>query len=75
MSTLAKSPRFDDQTMWVALADGRVLGVPLTWFPRLLRASPAERDAYRISPSGQGLHWSSWTRISRFLACLLGGAT
>lgn len=57
MSTLAKSPRFDDQTMWVALADGRVLGVPLTWFPRLLRASPAERDAYRISPSGQGLHW------------------
>ena len=57
MNTSAKSLRFDDQTMWVELADGRVLGVPLTWFPRLLRASPAERDAYRISPSGQGLHW------------------
>jgi hypothetical protein len=57
MSTLAKSLRFDNQTMWVELSDGGVLGVPLAWFPPLLRASPAERDAYRISPSGQGLHW------------------
>jgi hypothetical protein len=59
MSISAKSLRFDDQTMWVELADGRTLGVPLTWFPRLLHASPAERDAYRISPSGQGLHWEA----------------
>lgn len=59
MNTSAKSLRFDDQTMWVELTDGRVLGVPLAWFPRLLRASPAERRDYRISPSGQGLHWEA----------------
>lgn len=59
MNTSAKSLRFDEQTMWVELADGRVLGVPLAWFPRLLRASPAERGAYRISPSGEGLHWEA----------------
>lgn len=59
MSTSAKSLRFDDRTMWVELADGRVLGVPLAWFPRLERACPADREAYRISPSGQGLHWEA----------------
>ncbi len=59
MSTSAKSLRFDDQTMWVELADDRVLGVPLAWFPRLLHATPAQRQGYRISPSGQGLHWEA----------------
>jgi hypothetical protein len=39
----------------VGLSDGRVLGVPLAWFPRLLRASPEERQACRIS--SRGLHW------------------
>jgi Protein of unknown function (DUF2442) len=41
--------------MWVDLADGRKLGVPLAWFPRLLRATPEQRSACRIS--GRGLHW------------------
>ncbi len=59
MSTSAKSLRFDDQTMWVELVDDRVLGVPLAWFPRLLHATPAQRQGYRISPSGQGLHWEA----------------
>ena len=45
--------------MWVELVDGRVLSVPLAWFPRLLRANPSERNAYRISPSGHGLHWEA----------------
>ncbi|GGL51032.1 hypothetical protein GCM10011392_01460 [Wenxinia marina] len=41
--------------MWVALSDGRTLGVPLAWFPRLLAASPDQREAVEISPFG--LHW------------------
>jgi hypothetical protein len=36
--------------MWVQLSDGRTLGIPLAWFPRLLRAAPEQRDACRISP-------------------------
>ena len=55
MSTSAESVRFDDDAMWVTLADGRVLGVPLAWFPRLLHASPADRLAVTLSPFG--LHW------------------
>jgi len=59
MSTSAKSLRFDEQTMWVELADDRVLGIPLAWSPRLQRATPAQRRDYRSSPSGQGLHWEA----------------
>lgn len=48
--------RFDDDNMWVELADGRTLGVPLAWFPRLLRATPEQRAACRVS--SRGLHWA-----------------
>jgi hypothetical protein len=43
--------------MWVDLTDGRTLGVPLAWFPRLLRATPAEREQVEISSAG--LHWDA----------------
>jgi len=59
MSISAKSVRFDDETLWVDLADGRTIGAPLAWFPRLLRASPEERADVSISPSGRGLHWET----------------
>lgn len=45
----------DDDTLWVDLDDGRTLGVPLAWFPRLLRATAEQRDAVRLS--ALGLHW------------------
>ena len=43
--------------MWVTLSDGRVLGVPLAWFPRLLRATPDQLREVRLS--SRGLHWES----------------
>jgi hypothetical protein len=49
--------RFDGEVMWVALSDGRTLGAPLAWFPRLLKATPAERAAVELSP--YGLHWEA----------------
>lgn len=52
-----ESVRFDDNTMWVNLSDGRVIGVPLTWFPRLLGASQAQRAQVELSPGG--LHWDT----------------
>ena len=62
MSTLVTEPcarrvRFDDDTLWVELADGRRLGVPLAYFPRLLKASPEQRARLVISGGGTGLHW------------------
>ena len=57
MTISANRAWFDDETMWVGLTDDRVIGVPLTWFPRLLTATPAQRARFQISASGQGLHW------------------
>ncbi len=59
MNTLAKSVRFDDSMMWVSLADGRQLGIPLAFFPRLLQAQPEQRAAFIISGGGLGLHWDA----------------
>ncbi len=39
------------------IADGRRLGVPLAWFPRLMRATPEAREAVEISACG--LHWEA----------------
>ena len=55
MDISAESVRFDDDVMWVGLSDGRTLGVPLAWFPRLLGASQSEREAIEIGDFG--LHW------------------
>ena len=49
--------RFDADNCWVALSDGRTLGVPLAWFPKLVAARQAQRDAVRIS--SRGLHWAA----------------
>jgi hypothetical protein len=48
---------FDQDSMRIDLSDGRVLSVPLAWFPRLLRATSAEREAVTIST--RGLHWEA----------------
>jgi hypothetical protein len=55
MNTSAKSVRFDDDSMWVHLSDGRVVAVPLAWFPRLLHATPQQRA--QVEFSARGLHW------------------
>ncbi len=41
----------------VALMDGRVISVPLAWYPRLLDASNAQRENWKIAGGGYGIHW------------------
>jgi hypothetical protein len=55
MDISAKAVRFDDNSMWVELSDGRTIGVPYAWFPRLLSASRRQREAVEIGRFG--LHW------------------
>ena len=57
MSSLvrAENVRFDGDSFWVKLSDGRTLGVPLAWFPRLLRGTVEQRE--NVSISTRGLHW------------------
>jgi hypothetical protein len=56
-SVRATRVRFDSDSLWVDLSDGRVIGVPLAWFPRLLHGTPEQREQVRIS--SRGLHWAS----------------
>ena len=55
MNTWPKSMRFDENSLWVELSDGRVIAVPLAWFPRLLHAMPEQRAKVELSP--MGVHW------------------
>ncbi|WP_373990239.1 DUF2442 domain-containing protein [Duganella sp. BuS-21] len=56
-NAFASKLSFDDDYMWVHLIDGRRLGVPLNFFPRLQNATPEQRLHYIFSGNGQGLHW------------------
>ncbi len=57
LEALATAVRFDADNMWVILSDGRQLGIPLAYFPRLAKASAAQRKRYIVSGGGIGLHW------------------
>lgn len=54
---LATEVSFGPDEMTVSLADGRKLSVPLAWFPRLAKASPAELSNYELLGDGDGIHW------------------
>ena len=57
MRTSPNAVRFDDDTLWVSLSDGRTIAAPLAWFPRLLEAAPAQRAMVELSKGG--LHWDA----------------
>ena len=56
-SVSAMRVRFDADSMWIDLSDGRTLGVPLAWFPRLLQGTAEQREQVRIGT--RGLHWDA----------------
>ncbi len=47
----------DEDTLNARLADGRVISVPLVWFPRLLHATRGQRENWVLSGAGYGIHW------------------
>ncbi len=57
MEPIAIAVETDDKNLWVSLADGRQLGVPLVYFPRLLNAKPQQLKNCILSGGGRGLHW------------------
>ena len=56
-TALAKTIDFDADLMHVTLTDGRIISVPLIWFPLLHGASPKQRSDYQIGAGGRSLHW------------------
>ncbi len=41
----------------VSLSDGRVLSVPLVWFPRLAHATSEQLSNFELLGEGEGIHW------------------
>ena len=67
MSTLTKQPEtvfatdvwFEDSKLYVRLTDGREVGVPIDWYPRLRDASTEDLNNWRFIGRGQGIHWEA----------------
>jgi hypothetical protein len=64
MSILTNKPVADavdvtctDDELIVTLVDGRRVSAPLEWFPRLLRATSAQRANWSLIGRGVGIHW------------------
>ena len=46
-----------DDELIVGLMDGRTIAAPLAWFPRLLNATPEQRNHWQQAGAGHGIHW------------------
>jgi hypothetical protein len=67
----AKKVWFADMMLYVQLTDGREVGVPIDWFPKLRDASEKDRLDWRFIGNGQGIHWEKIDEdllVSRLLA-------
>jgi len=53
----AKELKFANDFMDVYLEDGRMLRVPLDWYPRLERASEAQRKKFKWIDDHRAMHW------------------
>ncbi len=53
----AKNVTTNDCYVAVELVDGRIISVPLAWYPRLLNATPTQRANWTLCAGGFGIHW------------------
>jgi len=61
---LNKEPRIQDvmttaDQISVSYDDGRVVTLPLKWYPRLARATPEQRRNWELIGRGYGVHWAA----------------
>jgi hypothetical protein len=57
--TVAVDVECSGDALCVALSDGRVVSVPLVWFPRLAGASARARSEWELVGGGIGIHWEA----------------
>jgi hypothetical protein len=72
-SALAKKVDFKDEMMQVHLTDGRIISVPVIWFPLLHEATPEQREKYEIGAGGASLHWKEIDEDISVSGLLVGG--
>lgn len=72
-TALAKSVKFTSDMMEVALTDGRIISVPVIWFPLLHEATPEQREKVEIGGGGVSLHWEEIDEDLSVAGLLAGG--
>jgi len=50
---------FSDNKIFAEYIDGRVIGVPVSWYPNLSKGSSEQWQDYEIWADGQYIHWPS----------------
>lgn len=73
-SALAKTVKFKDEMMEVYLTDGRIVSIPIIWFPLLHEATSEQRERYEIG-GGTSLHWEEIDEDISVAGLLAGGDT
>ena len=48
---------FTEDSLCLSLRDGRKISVPLSWYPKLLHATPEQRTNWKVAGAGYGIHW------------------
>ena len=54
---VAEDIQVTEDTLTAELSDGRSISVPLAWYPRLVHATPEERNNWELIGGGMGIHW------------------
>ena len=57
MGVQAMTVSVTEDVLAVQLSDGRDISVPLSWYPRLVHATPEERGRWELIGGGEGIHW------------------
>lgn len=47
-----------DNLLTAELVDGRIISVPLVWYPRLVHATEDERNNWELHAGSQHIHWA-----------------
>lgn len=56
-TTVAIQVHVTADMLTVELSDGRTIGAPLAWYPRLSNGTSKERKSWRLIAGGLGIHW------------------
>jgi Protein of unknown function (DUF2442) len=67
---LIRSVSFTNDALVVSLKDGRTVSAPLWWYPRLFRATPAQRAKFEIGRFG--IHWDEIDEDVELAGLLVG---
>ncbi len=60
----------DDDTLSVEICDGRIIVVPLAWYPRLVDATPQQRAHWQLEADGNAIRWpdvEEWVKTEELL--------